>query len=295
VFEEFRDKKYPNEPENAIHVIDKFDIPEWWPKIVVIDWGFAAMTWVGYGAISPSKRVYIYREQHWRKAKIEEWAPFVREHIEREKPMLVKICKSAGQERGPEHTIQQQVSEALGIAVQLTSNTPGSRVANKLLIHEYLRWKQRYIPEKEVIVYSEEIAQWLLRNKGIDSYHNYLHSFEPQVEEDNLPKLQIFRDCPVLIDAIKTCTYEKPGKDGKKPEDVAEFDGDDPYDGLRYLVDAADRYFNDAIAEFKKLQDREKIAQEFAVTQDYNILHRRARALENTISARPIRRYHNHV
>jgi len=79
VFEEFRPRRYPNEPEEALHVIPQFDVPDWWPRILVMDWGFAAMTWVGYGAISPTKRIYIYREQHWKRTKIEVWAPYVRE------------------------------------------------------------------------------------------------------------------------------------------------------------------------------------------------------------------------
>jgi hypothetical protein len=31
-----------------------------------------------------------------------------------------------------------------------------------------------------------------------------------------------------------------------------EFDGDDPYDGVRYLVDAADNYFVEAVEEFRE-------------------------------------------
>ena len=115
VFDEFRDKHYPDEPENALHVIEPFDIPDWWPKFVIGDWGFAAMTWIGYAAVSPDKRVYIYREQHWIKTKIAEWAPYVKELIELEKPRVIKFCKSAGQDRGQEHTIQQQIEEELGL------------------------------------------------------------------------------------------------------------------------------------------------------------------------------------
>src|SRR5678816_1078009 len=107
VFDEFRDRHYPDEPENALHVIEPFDIPAYWPKIVVGDWGFAAQTWVGFAAISPKKRVYIYREMVWKKVKIEEWAPYVRQYIDSEDPRIIRFCKSAGQDRGQEHTIQQ--------------------------------------------------------------------------------------------------------------------------------------------------------------------------------------------
>ncbi len=106
VFDEFRDRLYPDEPLNALHVIPPFSIPEWWPKFVVGDWGFAAMTYIGFYAVSPQRRLYLYRELYWLKTKIEEWAPVVKDFMERENPRIIKFCKSAGQERGQEHTIQ---------------------------------------------------------------------------------------------------------------------------------------------------------------------------------------------
>lgn len=287
VFEEFRDKKYSDEPKEALHVIEPFEIPSWWPRIVSIDWGFSAYTWVGYGAISPEQRLYVYREQAWKKTKIEEWAPFVRDYIELEEPRIIKVCKSAGQDRGLEHTVQSQIEEALGRSVSLTTNTPGSRIAGKMLLHEYFRWKPKHIPGKELPIYSEERASWLLRNKGIQGYKDYLAIFEPVKEETNLPKVQIFNTCPLLIDAIKACIY-----DDKNPEDVAEFDGDDPYDGFRYLVDEADRYFDESAHEFENLKKREQIVAQLAATQDMTAFYRQARALETQPYIKPVRRFH---
>ena len=211
VFTEFRDNRLPDEPLNAIHVVDSFEIPQWWPRMVIGDWGFAAMTWIGYAAISPSKRVYIYREQYWIKTKIAEWAPHVKLHINQENPRLIRFCKSAGQERGQEHTIQQQIEDELGISIELSNNTPGSRVSGKILIHEYLRWKPKFVPESEIPQYNEEHAMWLLRNRGMIEYKSYMNSLNPSEPEMNLPKLQIFKDmCPVLVNAIKACSYDKP-------------------------------------------------------------------------------------
>ncbi len=239
----------------------------------VIDWGFAAMTWAGYGAISPTKRVYVYREQHWRRTKIEEWAPYIKEFLGKEEIKIVKVCKSAGQDRGQEHTIQQQIEAALGRGVHLTSNTAGSRVAGKQLLHEYFRWQKKYIPQKEIVLYDESVALWVLRNHGNLAYKNYLAQFNPPEIETNLPKCQIFDNCPVLVEAIQSCVYSK-----TNPEDVAEFDGDDPYDGLRYLVDAADKYFEESEQEFKKLEQRQELINDFEKNQDWNILFRRAMA-----------------
>ena len=288
VFEEFREKHYPGEPENAVHVIPQFDIPDWWPKILVIDWGFRAMTWAGYGAISPTKRLYLYREQHWRKTKIEEWAPYVKENLDREDVKLIKVCKSAGQDRGQEHTIQQQIESALGRSVQLTTNSAGSRVAGKMLLHEYLRWEQKHIPLKEKEIYSEEVALWTLRNYGDTAYKNYLRRFDEPEIETNIPKYQIFDCCPAAVESIKSCIYDK-----NNPEDVAEFDGDDPYDGQRYLVDAADKFFADSEHEFKVLEQRQQLINQFEENQDWNMLFRKAKAMEMSVDTymKPIARY----
>lgn len=293
VFDEFRDRKFEDEPANAIHVIPEFTIPSWWPRIVIGDWGFAAMTWVGYAAISPTKRVYIYREQHWIKTKIAEWAPEVKYYIDKESPRLIRFCKSASQDRGQEHTIQEQISTELGQSIELSNNTPGSRVAGKLLIHEYLRWKPKLMNEIEIGEYNEEYALWIMRNRGMTEYNSYLDSFQPQEPEMNLPKLQIFAGaCPVLVEAIKACSYDKP-KGNKPTEDIAEFEGDDPIDGLRYLVDAAEGFFDDANTEFKKIQAQEALVQKLNADQDWTGFYRNMRKVESDSDSeiKPVSRY----
>jgi len=304
VFDEFRDHKYPDEPENALHVIEPFDIPSWWPRIVIGDWGFAAMTWLGFFAISPSKRLYLYRELYWIKTKIAEWAPVLKDFIERENPRKIKFCKSSGQDRGQEHTIQEQIESSIGRPIELTNNNPGSRVAGKMLLHEYLRWKQRpVISSNEIPMYNEEHARWLLRNRGLIEYKSYLSLFDPPVEETNIPKLQIFKCndegnheghpscCPVVINAIKACSYDKP-KNDKPAEDVAEFSGDDPYDGLRYACDAADRYFEEAIEEFSRIQKQEIFIQKVERDQDFTAFYRNMRSIELDDTPRMIRKFH---
>jgi hypothetical protein len=293
VFDEFRDRKFEDEPENALHVIEPFEIPAWWPRICIGDWGFAAMTWIGWAAISPSKRVYIYREQTWVKTKIAEWAPHVKVHLDKESPRLVRFCKSAGQDRGQEHTIQQQIEEELGVSVELSNNTPGSRIAGKQLIHEYLRWNPKLINQNEIGLYNEDYAMWIHRNRGLNEYHAYMNSFLPQEPETNIPKLQIFKDaCPVLVEAIKACSYDKP-KGNKAAEDIAEFDGDDPIDGLRYLVDAAEGFFGEANEEFKKIQAKDTLIQKLHQTQDWTAFYRNMGKVdsESDESIKPVGRY----
>jgi len=288
VFDEFRDRNYPDEPGNATHVVEPFDIPAWWPRIVVGDWGYAAMTWIGFGAISPDKRLYVYRELHWIRTKIELWAPDVKNYLDSENPRLVKFCKSAGQDRGQEHTIQQQIEVALGRPIELTLNLPGSRIAGKQLIHEYLRWQAKPIKAAvDIREYSEERAAWLLRNKGEKDYKAYLRTFEGNEPEMNLPKLQVFNTCPVLIEAVKAASYDK-----KKIEDIAEFEGDDPLDGLRYMVDAAEQFFDQAASEFKKFQKQEEMIQRFANNNDWTAFYRNMKTLESSEDSKPVMMVH---
>lgn len=293
VFDEFRDKHYPDEPENALHVIDEFEIPEYWPKIVVGDWGFSAYTWIGYGAISPDKRLYIYREQYWKRTKIADWASDVRRFIEQENPKLIKFCKSAGQDRGQEHTIQQQIEDALGCAIDLTSNSSGSRIAGKMLLHEYLRWKSIPKSNNELKVYDHSYALWIMRNKGLKEYNTYIQLFNKEEAEEAIPKLQIFKSCELLIAAIKLCTYAK-AKEGHSVEDVAEFDGDDPYDGIRYMIDAASSYTTESQYNFDRVRKAAELEEEFKKNPDYNMLFRRAVANErnNESEIKSVRRFH---
>jgi hypothetical protein len=236
--------------------------------------------------------VYIYREQTWVKTKIAEWAPHVKLYIDKENPRLIRFCKSAGQDRGQEHTIQQQISAELDCEIELSNNSPGSRVAGKILIHEYLRWKPKQVNEEEIPPYNEDYAMWILRNRGMKEYNSYLNSFNPIEPETNLPKLQIFKDaCPILVEAIKACSYDKP-KGNKPSEDIAEFEGDDPIDGLRYLVDAAEGFFEDASAEFKQVQKQEHLLEQLSTSNDWTAYYRNMHKLEvDDEEIRPVARY----
>lgn len=292
VFEEFRDRPIPTEPENALHVIEPFDIPDWWPRLCVGDWGFQAYTCILWGAISPDKRLYIYREQVWRKVKIEGWAPYVKEFIALDKPRLVKFCRSARQNHGQEHTIEQQINDALGVQIELSVNSHGARIAGKQLLHEYLRFNPKYVPASNKKSYDNNYAEWLLRNRGIKEYDSYMKSFVPG-EEEAIPKLQIFKGCDFLINAIKACVYAKP-KDGSPAEDVAPFEGDDAYDAVRYMVDTADRFYDEAKDEYEYIKRREEIRAKLLADQDQHTYYMSMRNLEELRKGpQPVRRFHH--
>lgn len=291
VFDEFRDKKYPDEPGNALHVIEPFEIPSFWIRFIIIDWGFRANNWVGFFAVSPNKRLYLYRELVWTKTKIAEWGPFVKEYIDLEKPRKIKVCKSAGQDRGQDHTIQGEIERELGCAVELTLNSPGSRISGKMLLHEYLRFMPKKQPApSEQLQYSEEYAMRLYRVKGEDAYKTYQSLFIPPAAETNLPKYQIFQCsaptheghtncCPNAIESIKACNYAD-SKNDKPAEDVAEFNGDDAYDGQRYGIDTAEAFFEEAKDEFAKFEKQAKLQSALAATGNFTAYYRNAEKLE---------------
>lgn len=292
VFEEFREFAFPGEPPHALHVKKPFEIPEYWPRILIGDWGFKAYTYLAWTAISPNRQAYVYREQYWLKTKIEEWAPYVKEYIDKENPRLVKFCQSAGQQRGQEHTIQEQISSALDIPIELTTNSPGSRIAGKILLHEYFRWKETYQPKQDIQEYDNEKALWLLRNRPPKEYHSYLKSFDPTEEFEILPKLLIFDTCEMLIQTIKSCVYAKP-REGIVIEDVAQFEGDDPYDVIRYTVDAVDNFFETSVKEFEMVKKREALVKRLADTKDWTAYYRSMEAIESRNAPMKVaRRFH---
>ena len=127
----------------------------------------------------------------------------------------------------------------------------------------------------------------------MSEYNSYLNSFRPQEPELNLPKLQIFAGaCPLLVEAIKACSYDKP-KGNKPAEDIAEFEGDDPIDGLRYLVDAAAGYFDESNEEFKRIQKQEVLVQKLNTSNDWTGFYRNMARTESESEEyiKPISRY----
>lgn len=291
VFGEFRDKHYPDEPDNALHVVGSFDIPAFWPRVVAIDWGYNAMTSVGWAAVSPSKRVYVYRHQMFSGVKIAEWASEVKLFVDKEKPKDIVICHSAGQHRGDPHTIHEQVIEALGESVRLGEK---DRIGGKNLIHEYLRWQSKPIPLSELKPFDEQLAAWIFRNNGEIAYKQYLMSYQPVVGEANLPKLQIVNnpECMVIADALKACVYEKSTDTGKKKEDVAEFNGDDPYDMLRMLLHSVDGLFDLASDEQRKLDSIQKVVESYKMSGDNTTYYRQMRQVEASEASYGVSRYH---
>lgn len=286
VFSEFRARHFPGEPENACHVIEPFPIPQWWPKIQSIDWGFTAKTVAFVGNISPDGRVIISHEYVAQKKYIKEWGADIGRMVQPIGNLKQTVLDpSAWHERGDEKTIALQFEDASQIRPDKADN---DRVGGKQLVHEYLRWAAkppRFVPP-EGFDYEKSIH--ILRNYGVEAQKEYENLFLPESPEANLPKLQIFSTCKELIETIPICQYDEHDK-----EDVEEFDGDDPYDALRYLLKACHLYMEESRATQKKLSSVDAILQDFdtATIEAQTRFYQRMAALERKTTPKGARRH----
>jgi len=284
-FDEFRDIKYPDEPENAMHVIPPFEIPLWWPRIIGIDWGYNAHTWAGWFAVAPNSRVFLYKEYFQRQRKIVEWGAEIARMSHGENIVHVALDPSAWQDRGDPHNIALQFAEASGFTPYAADR---DRVSGRMLIHEYLRWKQK--PQRQIPAggYRPDLANQILRTRGINSFEEYRNLFVPEPEETNLPKLQIFNTCPAIISTIKSMAND----DEKNVNDVKTFDGDDPYDGFRYGLKAVDFYTSELLEETNVRAKLGKIINKFETSGDQTTFYRQMEKFELENKVVPIRLYH---
>lgn len=273
----FRNEKFTDEPDNALHVVPKFPLPESWPRVLAIDWGWSAMTYAAWGAITPNKRLIVYREYACNgkiadlpgnaRKRVGEWAKDIIKLSQGENIVALDIDPSSKQDRGgKDKTIYEQAYNALGTDVGCNSVRLGladnGRIGGKSLIHELLRWEPLPIEVIEKPVFDSEHADWLLRNRDFSVYKAYTDSFIEPEQEDNLPKIQIFDTLDLLIKTIPLCVIDE-----TNPEDVAEFDGDDPYDTLRYLAKLYERI---TVRKTGKPSPVEELLAKAVEKKDYN-------------------------
>lgn len=282
VFAEFRIARLDIEPENAVHVIEPFQIPSYWPRILAIDWGYAALAYCMWIAIAPNKRAYIYREHGVKKTAISTWAAEASYMSQNERITSVVIDPSATKNTGQPKTIFQQVAEYLSTDLAtLLHVADNDRISGKALIHDYMRWSPKPKSIKiEYAAYDDNYATSLLRMSGIEEYHKYLDSFKEEELEDvtTLPRLQIFNTCELLIKTIPVCI-----PDDNRKEDVKAFDGDDPYDTLRYGLKEVDSYVNDSKQSFdqeKKVNEIEQKLMDTGNFHDYFMRLRKTKQLD---------------
>jgi len=285
VFTSFRPIKFPDEPDNALHICPYFDIPEWWPRILSVDWGKRAMCHAMWAAISPNNRIYTYRERTWKGVDVPFWAAEIGQLSEYDNIVVSILCGSAFQDHGVD-TIAQEAQKHSGIHFISSQNYPGTRVATLQLVQEFLRWQDKpYLEPDEP--YDHGKAQDIFRQFGDEALKNYITQYKKYEKEDNLPKLQIMLApgqemggvnlAPVLVDTIPVAVYDE-----KKTEDIAEFDGDDPLDNLRNLCKFAQRYMNGLMGpEAERRKQAQVIVDEYNQTNNTTRFYRRMEHLEH--------------
>lgn len=289
VFPEFRSVKIQTEPENALHVIPPFNIPSFWPVVLAIDWGYTAKTVALWGALSPDERIYIFQEYAVNKLSTRTWAGEVAKRSAGLNIVSAALDPSAWQKRGV-NTIADEFAEASGM--DYVEQADNARIDGLQLVREFLRWKAQ--PAREDLKVDLTLAQEIYRLKGPVAHAEYMKQFAPRLPETNLPRLQIFNTCTELISTIPLCVYNADGSKAKK-EDVAEFNGDDAYDCLRYLLKGIDRHYEDLKREWKKRLEHQSIMDKFNETQDYNFLHRAMEKYESKHqNIAPVRTRHRH-
>ena len=276
VFTTFRPLRFPSEPDNALHVIKPFTIPEWWPRILSIDWGKRAMCYAMWGAISPDHRVYIYRERSWYGRDISYWASEIRllHHELNELPVLTILCGSAWQKRGSQ-PIAEEFQKYSELTPTSSENSPGSRVATLQIVHDFLRWEKRPNLKAKGELYLIDKAQEIYRKYGPEALESYKRQFIDEPEEQNIPILQIFDTCKILIDTIPMAIYDE-----TNTEDIAEFDGDDPLDDLRYFCKGAKQFIRGEIGNMDAVIARNNVIAEMQQSGDMTKFYRQMENLE---------------
>jgi hypothetical protein len=157
-----------------------------------------------------------------------------------------------------------------------------------MLIHEYLRWKPRPARQVPKEGYRSDLANEILRTRGVKSFEEYRELFIDEPPETNLPKLQIFNTNRAIIECLKAMSND----DEKNPNDVKAFDGDDPYDGFRYGLKAVDFYTSGLSAEAETREKLGKIIQTFEDTGDQTKFHRQMEKFDSQNKVVPIRAFH---
>jgi phage terminase large subunit len=274
VFDEWRVAPFPDEPLNAQHVVAPFQIPDYWPKVLAIDWGYAAMTVAGWFTIDPSnKRIYQYREYTCKKTKISTWSADIRRKTGDEKLEAVVLDPSAWGNRGDSFTIAEQFAQEFG---RFPIKADNDRVGGCHLLHELLRWAPRpprYTPPEG---YDANVEMSIWRLKGDKARDEYVAMFQPEAPETTLPKIQFFDTCEETIKAIPLCVSDK-----DRPEDVAEFVGDDPYDMARYGAKACQLYLDTGKIEQERLSDVAKVCSALERTGNWTNFHMQMDKLES--------------
>jgi len=124
--------------------------------------------------------------------------------------------------------------------------------------------------------YDHDVALRIRRTHGEEGLREYERTFLLDEDEGFLPKLQIFDTCKELINCLPLCIYDK-----NKVEDVEEFDGDDPYDNLRYNLKACQNLLVTGTSSALQEEQRVQVLNALAKTQNMTAFYMNMNNLES--------------
>lgn len=196
--------QYFNEWREKYHVVEPFEIPDFWQKFWAGDWGYDPDYFCGlWFAVSPSGDIYVYREAYGRKKVPSKWAELMLEATGAEQLAYKKLDPSTwGKRLAGESQTGVSVAETFsscGWDCTPAAAGPGDRITGWTRIREYLAYEEdESIPE----------ALRCLDNLKIR------------------PKLYVFRNCrnlirtlPALIhDEIKVEDVQRKGLEDHAPD-----------------------------------------------------------------------------
>jgi hypothetical protein len=201
-----------SEWREAVHVIEPFQVPNSWDKVVAVDWGYDPHPYhVGWYAISPDKRVVKYREAQNTETSPEDLGKLIVKNSKHDENIMFVVGDTQMWEdnpfarQQPDKYANRQQSIAYQINVELREIGLHMRQANKARQTGWVNIKT------------------LLKWKGN-------HTVEG-IEFTQPPRFQVFSTCTKTMEAYPMMIHDE-----KRPGDMEKMDGDDPCDTDRYAI-----------------------------------------------------------
>jgi len=128
-----------NDFKRKTHVIEPFDIPHDWYRFRACDWGYSTMAVCLWFAVDYDKNVYVYRELKTTKVVAEQFARTVNDIERNEWVKYGVLDSSTWSKRGESGSSIAETMMNAGCNWYPSDRSPGSRVAGKILLHQYLQ------------------------------------------------------------------------------------------------------------------------------------------------------------
>lgn len=208
-FDAFEGMVYP-EFRRDLHVIQPFQIPANWTRVIGIDHGYRnPSAWV-WGAVDQDNNLYIYREFYEKEWLIEE---VIRGHKEKGKPGVLQLMKG-------EKIDQARIDPS-------TKAARNERDGRK--ISDFDIYQENLPSDFPLFTANNDVTA------GIDRIKTYL---KPD-QRTGKPRLFVFSTCSNVIEEMTKYRYRElnPTQQGKQNEKEEPYKHDDhAMDALRYLV-----------------------------------------------------------